>query len=428
MRERVDTFLGVFVNSAVFLAIVTSLILKDGMDIGVGVLLLLAPLILWRSRAKFSLSPEELKLLAVILAYFTGCMISFGVEASDTRALGDLDLPFHFLFMIPVWFVLKEYRLNETLLWTSFSVAALGAASFSAYERFHLGGPVALGATNHHILFGGISMVMVSICFASFVAVKSLKHQLIALSGISFGIVASALSTSRGSWVAIFGLLMMHLVLSWKTPNRNRVAFLVSIVIGVLAMLVMLPDVGIIGRLLYAIRDIEMYFSGEQHVTSLGLRFEMWRGAFIVFKDNPWVGVGLEEYPAAIKKLQELGVIRTLSDMNMHPHNDILNALVNRGSVGGFTLLLLYFVPLAYFIKIIRSEREQQKQGFYFALAGVGVVLVFIIAGLSEALFDRNLSTIVYLFMVMIFYSQISIIYKTQPITVEDDCDKINVA
>ena len=56
-------------------------------------------------------------------------------------------------------------------------------------------------------------------------------------------------------------------------------------------------------------------------------RFEIWQFALDKFVDNPWMGIG-------IKGFRHLDITGYQLASNMHPHNAILELLVETGVVG----------------------------------------------------------------------------------------------
>lgn len=73
-------------------------------------------------------------------------------------------------------------------------------------------------------------------------------------------------------------------------------------------------------------------------------RFAMWRAAYLIWQDNPWLGVGTGGYPSASKHVQVMEPSLDFGgDVASHPHNIYLLALVRWGVLGLFLLVWLLF-------------------------------------------------------------------------------------
>ena len=79
-------------------------------------------------------------------------------------------------------------------------------------------------------------------------------------------------------------------------------------------------------------------------------------------------------------------------------HSDVLDTLARRGLLGLITLLLMYAVPLAGFVRRLRCADVDVRT---FALAGTLVVLMFAGFGLTQSQFRDERSLAAYLVLVV---------------------------
>lgn len=84
------------------------------------------------------------------------------------------------------------------------------------------------------------------------------------------------------------------------------------------------------------VANVEKMIVSNDYSSSAGQRLEYYRGAILISKDYPVLGVGVGDYDAELKHRFEVGQIRRLTD---NVHSEFLNMLV----VGGYPALLLFF-------------------------------------------------------------------------------------
>jgi UDP-glucose:(heptosyl)LPS alpha-1,3-glucosyltransferase len=86
----------------------------------------------------------------------------------------------------------------------------------------------------------------------------------------------------------------------------------------------------------------------------------------------------MEEYIDQHPASASIGV-----DGRSSSHNEIMDAVSKRGLLGVLAILLLYLIPLAFFVNVVRNTRDPTVQ--HLGLAGGGLVLTMILCGITEA-------------------------------------------
>ena len=147
--------------------------------------------------------------------------------------------------------------------------------------------------------------------------------------GALFVGLALLLTFSRGAW--FLGVPAMLLVLAWMRGGRARWTVFGALLVGLLA-LALLAGPARLSSLLDPSRGTTF------------LRLSLWRAAWEMIKDHPWLGVGLDNflyyYGDYIRPGAE--VDRWLS----HPHNLVLDFWLRLG-VGGVALILAMLAGFA---------------------------------------------------------------------------------
>jgi O-antigen ligase len=141
-------------------------------------------------------------------------------------------------------------------------------------------------------------------------------------------------------------------------------------------------------RLLEAYTDITQYASGENRATSIGTRFELWRGSVIVLEREPLWGGGYQKRAEiigeAVAQHRLDPVALHYSRVNMH--NELLEELSLHGAVGGVLLLLVYFSVT------VLGWRAAPRN-----LALLGVIFVYVFSGLTDVLFFSRETTVLFI-------------------------------
>jgi len=196
------------------------------------------------------------------------------------------------------------------------------------------------------------------------------------------GVYAAYLSQSRGTWVTIFVFAILGSMVVRHIPRVYKIG--AAIVFAVVVAGVFQHSSILKERLAVAEKDIQLYTTGTDRDTSLGIRFQLWHGSWILFKEHPLFGVGVEQYQGALQELAERKIISPFSASLPHSHNEILFMMARLGVLGLLAILAVYFVPLYYFIRDVRHADMEVR-----CVAGMGMALSlgFFTLGLVDVVF-----------------------------------------
>lgn len=97
------------------------------------------------------------------------------------------------------------------------------------------------------------------------------------------------------------------------------------------------------------VEDVNIYFSGgDPNYLSIGTRFESWRSAINIYRDNPLLGVGMADLEPAMYK-QYIADGSALCDNNyVLPHNQVIQFMAGFGTLGLLILVAGWFSPFFY--------------------------------------------------------------------------------
>ena len=388
-RSRAEFSL--YTSLAVFLLGAIALVVHSGYSVG-SALLFLGGLYCLLARKGLALSRDDYLVLGALVFYGASGMLEMALHQADSRYL---DKPLRFILATVVFLLVRRYPPHPSWLWGGVAVGGLLTACWAGFQKLALGIDRAGGFT-YVIQFGNIAMLTGLFCLAGLGWAYSQPHRIRWLTllwiGAAGGVLASLLSGSRGGWVGLpLLLLVLYRAYSDFFSTRLKVAAVASVLVAS-GIVYSVPQLGVQDRLHAAIHDVQLYQAGDA-ATSVGARFEMWKGASILFLQKPLLGWGSPAYQAAMEDLVAGGAIDEAVIGYGHAHNEMLDAAAKRGLVGVSALLALYLVPLYMFGRGLRSSDLGHRS---FAIAGVLLPVAYIDFGLSQVLFAHNSGVMIY--------------------------------
>lgn len=388
-----------YTTTAVFLLGSIALVVDSGYSIGAA-LLLLGGLYCAFSRPRLPLERADQLIIGVLALFGLVSILDIGIHQAGTRPL---DKPVRFVLAGFAFFLVRKYPPRSNWLWAGLGLGGILTALWAGYQKFFLEVDRAGGYT-HVIQFGNIAMLTGLFCLAGLGWAHTQERRgawmLFLLLGAIGGILGSLLSGSRGGWVG-FPLVLFVLYRSYREFISRRLKVAVpALLVACLIVVYSVPQFGVQSRVNSAINDVRLYNQGNSN-TSLGARFEMWKGASQLFLEKPIFGWGDSNYEAAMKRLVDEGKANKVVTLFGHPHNEMLNSAAKQGLLGLLALLALYLVPLRLFSRGLQSPDLTQRS---LATAGTLLPVAYIDFGLSQAFFAHNSGVMIYAFWLVVLW------------------------
>lgn len=251
------------------------------------------------------------------------------------------------------------------------------------------------------IMFGNISLLL---GFWSLISLywdsnPSLFKKSVKLLAFFAGIYTSILSGSRGGWLAIplLIILLFNFLKTYYYLNKNhkRLFFTGCILLGFAS----------INPIATRLNQISSLYTTQCGDSSVEQRLEMWKAAFLIFKENPVFGIGKGNFQQSIKKLADQDIVSKLVEEYKHAHNEILFMMAEFGSLGLIALLLFYCGSTIYFYKYRQNDDLIIKASAYM---GLMLSSGYIIFGFTEVIFDRVKEIGFFVTMVSLFLALIA--------------------
>lgn len=396
---RLYTSLSVFLLSAI------ALIIPSGYSVG-AVMLLLGSIMLLIKRPPLGVTRRDWLVIAAMLGYAAVSMLEVWWDGQSSSGL---DKPSRFLLAIPAMLLVMAYPPKLSYLWAGLAIGAIGAGSWAGWQKL-VESELRAGGYTHVIQFGNLSMLMGILCLAglgwAWVQPRRMPWLALLLVGALMGILGSLFSGSRGGWIGLpFVLLVLYRGYGRQLPSMLKIGALLAVVIGGLLMY-FLPQTGVQLRVHEAFNDVELYISDGNPVTSVGARFEMWKGASQLILEKPFTGWGENGYKHGMQALADKGVVDEVATIYGHAHNEFIDAFAKRGMVGLAVLLALYLVPMRLFARQMTAENLELRS---LAVAGVLLPVAFIDFGLTQVFLTHNSGVMMYAFLLAVLWGSFSV-------------------
>lgn len=218
---------------------------------------------------------------------------------------------------------------------------------------------------------------------------------------VPLSIYAVWASQTRSSWVLLPVFGFVYLVTKHQWSKRKKAYFIA----GMVSVLVMVASVfwySKDSRWHGVMTDISSYAKHERD-TSLGIRYQLWKASWLMFKQSPLVGVGVPHFRSELVKLQKQGIVTEEVAVGYgEPHNDMLGALAGYGLLGLLSILALYLIPAAIFWRRSASNDPVVHVG---SQIGMLFCLGYFVFSLSEMMFRNMRSVPIYALTVVVLYA-----------------------
>lgn len=381
-----------------------TLSLSSGYSWGPAALLVCAILYAVWKRSPRDLVPgkNDALLTFAFLIFFVVALVEVWLHGSGSS---ELDKPSRFLFALIVLAFLNRYPPSPAWLWTGIALGATSGGLIGLYHVFVQGMPRAGGSMNP-IQFGNLSILLGLLCICAIFWQKEvgLKNRLLTAFfcvSVLLGILGALLSGSRGGWLV---LLVAPIILIGGYLRQFRKK---SLVAGSIVLIVAVSTlVGLAGdiveqRIDSAATELEAYQNHNDASSSVGVRLELWKAAWLLGSSQPLLGRGTNGITAGKQQLIEAGEVKADVLRFSHAHNDYLDLFQKRGVPGLASILALYLLPMVAFIREIRRQPGQRS----IAFAGLATVICYSIFSLTQAFLEHNSGAMVYAFSIVLLWT-----------------------
>jgi O-antigen polymerase (rfal protein) len=403
--HNIGVFPKVFINASIFLFFTLLLMFPKGYNYGSTALLVLSILflcyLLYKRVSFLAIVKQNKAIFAVTTFYF---LVSLFFIFFHGDKINLIDNPLRaFLFLSVIIFVVYSSVKFDVLLY-SIPLGAFISGVIALYQYYILN---LESAFYYQMKIQSGDMAM-SLGLFSFVialhlldANKSKLAMLVIVSGI-FGILASLLSFSRGGWVGVPILLLILIFLYRHLLSKKLL--LGGITFLCIISVVLTVNNKFVNRLSEAQYELKLYLSGDDKVSSIGERLDMWKIGSKAFLEHPISGWSLKELDYYKKDLSDKNIVTKASISFSHLHNQFIDELVKKGIVGGVAILGVFFLPLYIFYTKQKNKKNNKRIKFITTL-GIVHILSTMSYCITQAFISHNSGNIFYFFVLFLFYA-----------------------
>lgn len=390
------------INLFIFLFFITVITIKNAYYIAPLILVLIAIVYLITHYKTIYIDKSVQYYIVAALAYY---VISLLVAIINHDSIPHSFKPDHFLLLsIPLLLFFIQYKPSLKVLSLAFATAAILAGLLAIYNKFVLGIGRAFEEINP-IPVAAVIMTLVLYCITLgfyFLKQGSRKIAIFLLIAATIGLVGNILTGSRGTWL-IFPVAII--ILFWVYAKSLK-RFIIPFSFGLISLIViagLIPQSGIQQRYQAAVDNITQYFNGTNAQTSIGVRLDLYKGAWYAIQEKPLLGWGKQGM--LNKRVQQAinGTIPYYLKDYTHSHNQFIEQTYYRGFIGLFVLLLFIYTCLRYFILRYKFLSDEDKKTI--ALLGFINILSMISFNLSDALLRGKEYAMFFYISNIIFYA-----------------------
>jgi O-antigen ligase len=335
----------------------------------------------------------------VVLAFLLYFLFVLACMLLRGEKMSVLEKPLRMLLAASALALVVAVRAPRRALWWGASAGAAAALPFIAWQRFvqHIDRP---GGLINSITFGDLALVLALLALAGAIDMRDrARAALPAAVGALAGLAASVLTGTRGGWAA---LVLMALVLGRHVVriDSRRVRALLAGGVALLAAAWFAPALGVQQRFAQGVSDARIWYEGGNVWTNVGTRLELWKGAVMLIREHPLLGMDFDACRARLAEYAHAGRLDPMVLQLPHLHNDGLQMLAT-GGVAGFILWAATLgAPLVFFLRALEGGTRTPQ--FAVALGGALVVLGYVGFGLTEVIFWSMKASLFYALMVFL--------------------------
>lgn len=399
---RLIMLLNQLMSATLFLLFALMLSVPHSAELAFTILSLTGLVVMLKDRfSKFTI--VDFKIYTLLVWWF---LLVIGITIINTENIDmgiyKLGTNIHYLFS-PFAIVLL-YKLNlKTIIPNAIKLGVIIASVYAVYQ-YHVLDIGRAHGVSHPVIFGDLVTIMAFIAISNLIR-ENFLEKIVSIIALIAGMYASYLSATRGAWLLI-PLLFVVLMVVWNKQQliNKKTVFISFLVIGVTIFSLTSND-----KVVKRVNKAVIEFNVKDSLSSVATRLTMWRHGFEAFKQQPFLGYGLQNTTNVVANHieNESNEYKNSKQAEYHfkrfdhLHNEYINTLVGKGVLGLVTLLVLLLLPLAIFWRRVTVTDLSQA---YFATIGIVTIIGYLIIGLTNIISTQPLLNIFFLMILAIAF------------------------
>jgi O-antigen ligase len=253
-------------------------------------------------------------------------------------------------------------------------------------------------------LWGAIEFGMFILVLSLIATLQALRIELPrgerAVHGVfaALGVYGALLTQSRGPLLSCIPIFILLVVIQARRTRRWRQAMAVLLAGAVVVGIATTAFHGEVAERFAAVTQEVSTYSEQDATGAVRERLEMWRNAGMAVGEHPLTGVGLNQFGTYARSRIAEGKAADSIERYDHPHSEYLEWAVT-GGLPGLVLLLLMFGSTLWFFG--RHAMHRDNGVAMPACAGLAVVGMYALCGLTDNVFYRAMPHSLYFFLVL---------------------------
>ena len=312
--------------------------------------------------------------LTVLILTLPIIAITVGQIGRQNWLINDFDGPFRIFLATPLLFLFIFKRINITriLYFAAPLLLLLTNISIYIYPEYYWGARIATYFVDPNALGTYVTLFTAICLFQTDPSSKQyLPAQLYPLTGTILGIYLDLASGTRGSWLALFLVLILWLYFNRKKLKPASYLYLaLAFSLPILTLTYTHPE--LYDRFLSGIRETINWLNHTNLHSSPGYRLSIYQASWQLFLHQPLFGYGEMGFiPFLEKPWFDSTATNTAKSLltNAGAHNEFLANLLRSGILGGLSTLGLFVIPFYIFIKNSPSTNKAAQIGLAVILS-----------------------------------------------------------
>ncbi|RCW83291.1 O-antigen ligase [Halanaerobium sp. DL-01] len=232
--------------------------------------------------------------------------------------------------------------------------------------------------------FAGLLAFLIIVCFI-YIWNPNIDKKFKYLLSILFIVstIGLIMTGTRGVWLSLTGSIFIIVFLLNK---QKLLKFSLLFIIIIIVLFIFLPD--------YYSNRFMSIFDLSQNRSNI-TRLNLWRGAILIFKDNIFNGIGINNFSQIInlKPYYKQPMVSTV-----HTHNNYLSIAAETGIVGLLSYIFLIYNVISKLLNQIKNSNFKLNKFYFYST--LGIYINYLLQGMTEYnLVDRYMNIIVWIFI-----------------------------
>lgn len=344
--------------------------------------------------ANFSIGEFQIRILIFACYFFVSTLWAINPDDAIARGLTVIELCACMTIFIWTYNNIKNpyVKLLKAVMWGGYIVVAYSYIFVGLGELLSmtlLGGRMESSFDN----VNAISLICsFSLILSFYFMLKEKRYLIYSLLNLPTIILLSACGSRKALVVAVMGCFAVYLMKFRLKKKRVLFLRLLLAVTIVLTLLLYLSQLSIFSGITERMEGILAFFTGDDIDHSSQLRKEMVELGFSIFREHPFLGIGMSN--AHILCYKTLG-------LDCYLHNNYAEILADGGIIGA---LLYYSIHIDIVWRVKRYNGLKSSDGFLILI----ILFCLLLSDLSMvSYYAKN-----YYFFFMIFYVYINFLKK----------------